>query len=99
MIDIENDPIHQVCSKCVYPSEDFDGLGVPMLLMKVSSVRQEPLILDKNDADDKEVEHRVLDNELFDKLLEKVESHRTPVKRKKVTSKNTTQKKRKSKSP
>jgi hypothetical protein len=87
MLDIENDPIHQVCSKCVYPSEKFDGLGVPMLLMKVSSVGKEPLTLDH--------EHRVLDNDLFDKLFAKVESHRTPVKRKSV---KTTQKKRKSKS-
>lgn len=89
MLDIENDPIHQVCSKCVYPSESFDGLGVPMLLMKVSSVGKEPLTLDNDD------EHRLLDNDMFDKLFTKVESHRTPVKRKSV---KTTQKKRKPKS-
>lgn len=91
MLDIENDPIHQVSKKCVYPLEDFDGLGVPMLLMKVSHVSKEPLI--DEDNGDGEVEHRVLDNELFDKLFAKVESHRTPVKRKSVQK---TQKKRKS---
>ena len=87
MLDIESDPIHKVSNKCVYPLEDFDGLGVPMLLMKVSQVTKEPLI-DEHD----EEEHRVLDNELFDKLFAKVESHRTPVKRK---SEQKTQKKRK----
>lgn len=91
MLGIENDPIHQVCSKCVYPSEKFDGLGVPMLLMKVSSVGKEPLTLEH----EHEEENRVLDNDMFNKLFAKVESHRTPVKRK---SMKTTQKKRKSKS-
>ena len=89
MLDIESDPIHQVSNKCVYPIEDFDGLGMPMLLMKVSHVKKEPLEEDNN-ADS---EHRVLDNELFDQLFAKVESHRTPVKRKSVQK---TQKKRKS---
>ena len=91
MLDIENDPIHQVSKKCVYPIEDFDGLGVPMLLMKVSHVSKEPLI--DEDNGEEEIQHRVLDNELFDKLFAKVESHRTPVKRKSVQK---TQKKRKS---
>lgn len=91
MLDIENDPIHQVSKKCVYPIEDFDGLGVPMLLMKVSHVSKEPLI--DEDNGEEEIQHRVLDNELFDKLFAKVESHRTPVKRKSVQK---TQKKRNS---
>lgn len=85
MLDIKNDPIHQVSNKCVYPIEDFDGLGVPMLLMKVTHVKKEPLV-------DGDSEHHVVDNELFDQLFAKVESHRTPVKR---TSAKKTQKKRK----
>ena len=93
MLDIKNDPIHQVSKKCVYPIEDFDGLGVPMLLMKVSHVSKEPLIDEDNGDGEEETQHRVLDNELFDKLFAKVESHRTPVKRKSVQK---TQKKRKS---